>query len=128
MGSVLGVMLGGLIAAHWGWKAAFGVVGFPGLLLALLYLKVRDYPTVELSPGTTGPSADAQRRAGYRQGAGSLAHHAVGVRGRCGAGARGLGHLVVAAELSQPRVRPRARPGGRQGGACRAVRRHRRRG
>jgi MFS transporter, Spinster family, sphingosine-1-phosphate transporter len=51
VGSVLGVMLGGLIAAHWGWKAAFGVVGFPGLLLALLYLKVRDYPTVALTPG-----------------------------------------------------------------------------
>ena len=50
VGSVLGVMLGGLIAAHWGWKAAFGVVGFPGLLLALLYLKVRDYRTVELLP------------------------------------------------------------------------------
>ncbi|WP_213956262.1 MFS transporter [Variovorax sp. dw_954] len=50
VGSVLGVMLGGLIAAHWGWKAAFGVVGFPGLLLALLYLKVRDYPTVALTP------------------------------------------------------------------------------
>jgi len=43
-------MLGGLIATQWGWQAAFGVVGFPGLLLALLYLKVRDYKTVELSP------------------------------------------------------------------------------
>ena len=31
VGSVLGVMLGGVIAAHWGWKAAFGVVGVPGL-------------------------------------------------------------------------------------------------
>jgi MFS family permease len=50
IGSVLGVMLGGLIAARWGWKAAFGVVGFPGLLLALLYLKVRDYRTVDLTP------------------------------------------------------------------------------
>ncbi|WP_218508913.1 MFS transporter [Variovorax sp. dw_308] len=50
VGSVLGVMLGGLIAQHWGWQAAFGVVGFPGLLLALLYLKVRDYPTVALTP------------------------------------------------------------------------------
>ena len=49
VGSVLGVMLGGVIAARWGWKAAFGVVGFPGLLLALLYLKVRDYRTVELT-------------------------------------------------------------------------------
>ena len=50
VGSVLGVMLGGLIAARWGWQAAFGVVGFPGLVLALLYLKVRDYRTVELTP------------------------------------------------------------------------------
>lgn len=50
VGSVLGVMLGGVIAAHWGWKAAFGVVGLPGLVLALLYLKVRDYRTVELTP------------------------------------------------------------------------------
>ncbi len=50
VGSVLGTMLGGIIAAHWGWKAAFGVVGFPGLVLALLYLFVRDYRTVELTP------------------------------------------------------------------------------
>ena len=50
VGSVLGVMLGGIIAAHWGWKAAFGVVGFPGLVLALLYLLVRDYRTVQLTP------------------------------------------------------------------------------
>ena len=50
VGSVLGVLLGGLIAARWGWQAAFGVVGFPGLVLALLYLKVRDYKTVALTP------------------------------------------------------------------------------
>lgn len=50
VGSVLGVMLGGLIAARWGWQAAFGVVGAPGLVLALLYLKVRDYKTVTLDP------------------------------------------------------------------------------
>jgi MFS transporter, Spinster family, sphingosine-1-phosphate transporter len=52
-GSVLGVLLGGLIAARWGWQAAFGVVGVPGLLLALLYLKVPDYRTVELTPALT---------------------------------------------------------------------------
>jgi MFS family permease len=50
VGSVLGVLLGGLIAAKWGWKAAFGVVGIPGLVLALAYLKVRDYKTVALTP------------------------------------------------------------------------------
>ena len=49
-GSVLGVILGGVIADHWGWKAAFGVVGIPGLVLALAYLFVRDYKTVELTP------------------------------------------------------------------------------
>ncbi|MFM0115228.1 MFS transporter [Paraburkholderia nemoris] len=50
LGSVLGVVLGGMIAARWGWKAAFGVVGVPGLVLALLYLFVRDYKTVALTP------------------------------------------------------------------------------
>jgi predicted MFS family arabinose efflux permease len=50
LGSVLGVFLGGLIAANWGWKAAFGVVGVPGLVLAVLYLLVRDYETVALTP------------------------------------------------------------------------------
>ena len=50
LGSVLGVLLGGVIAARWGWKAAFGVVGVPGLMLALLYLLVRDYKTVPLTP------------------------------------------------------------------------------
>jgi predicted MFS family arabinose efflux permease len=57
VGSVLGVMLGGVIASKWGWQAAFGVVGAPGLILALLYLKVRDYRTVALEP-----ALDAQRR------------------------------------------------------------------
>jgi MFS family permease len=50
LGSVLGVLLGALIAARWGWQTAFGVVGVPGLVLALLYLKVRDYKTVALDP------------------------------------------------------------------------------
>lgn len=50
LGSVLGVVLGGVIAAKWGWKAAFGVVGVPGLILALMYLLVRDYKTVALTP------------------------------------------------------------------------------
>jgi MFS family permease len=49
LGSVLGVVVGGVIAARWGWQAAFGVVGVPGLVLALLYLLVRDYETVKMS-------------------------------------------------------------------------------
>jgi MFS family permease len=48
VGSVLGVVLGGVITARWGWQAAFGVVGVPGLVLAFAFLLVRDYRTVPL--------------------------------------------------------------------------------
>jgi len=48
-GSVLGVVAGGMIAAQYGWRAAFLGVGTVGLLLVALYpLVVRDYKTVAL--------------------------------------------------------------------------------
>ena len=62
LGSVLGVVLGGVVAAHWGWKAAFGVVGVPGLALAMLYLSVTDYETVHV-PGNEGTIAHSVREA-----------------------------------------------------------------
>jgi len=65
VGSVLGVMLGGLIAARWGWKAAFGVVGFPGLVLALLYFFVRDYRTVALTPRLDAATRSARATASH---------------------------------------------------------------
>lgn len=71
IGSVLGVILGGIIASHWGWKAAFGVVGFPGVILAVLYLKVKDYHTVALQPQADGV-----------QSLGGLARSIVGALGR----------------------------------------------
>lgn len=40
LGSVLGMMLGGLIADRWGWQAGFGVAGLPGLLLAATFILV----------------------------------------------------------------------------------------
>ncbi len=46
IGAVLGVVLGGVIAEHWGWRAAFGAVGFPGLVMALMFLLVPDYKNV----------------------------------------------------------------------------------
>lgn len=48
LGSILGVVLGAYITAHWGWRAAFGVVGIPGLILALLFFFVPDYKTVAI--------------------------------------------------------------------------------
>jgi predicted MFS family arabinose efflux permease len=59
LGSVLGVILGGFISQHWGWRAAFGIVGFPGLVLALMFLFVRDYKTVPL-PAARGKNAAAK--------------------------------------------------------------------
>jgi MFS family permease len=57
IGSVLGVVLGGFIAQHWGWQAGFGAVGIPGLVLCVVFLLVvRDYKTVALpsTNATTG--------------------------------------------------------------------------
>jgi MFS family permease len=65
IGSVLGVMLGGAIAARWGWQAAFGVVGVPGLLLALAYLRVQDYRTVELTPALNRATRTAREAAAH---------------------------------------------------------------
>ncbi len=48
LGSAIGIALGGFIAQHFGWKYAFGVVALPGLIIALLFLRVRDYKTVSL--------------------------------------------------------------------------------
>ncbi len=44
IGSAAGYVLGGLVDKHFGWRAAFWVAGAPGLLFALLVLKVVDPP------------------------------------------------------------------------------------
>jgi MFS family permease len=49
LGTAIGVALGGIIATHIGWKHAFGIVAFPGLIVAILFLFVKDYKTVDLS-------------------------------------------------------------------------------
>lgn len=49
LGTAIGVALGGLIATHWGWKNAFGIVAIPGFIVALLFFFIRDYKTVDLS-------------------------------------------------------------------------------
>lgn len=42
IGSALGFILGGLIAAHYGWRAAFLFAGLPGIFLAYLVYKLPD--------------------------------------------------------------------------------------
>jgi MFS family permease len=64
VGSVLGVILGGVIASRWGWEAAFGVVGVPGLVFALLYLFVRDYRTVPAAKRGAAPTTEVAETIG----------------------------------------------------------------
>lgn len=49
LGSALGIGLGGFVAHHFGWRHAFGLVALPGLVLAMLFYFVDDYPTVRLT-------------------------------------------------------------------------------
>lgn len=49
LGTAIGVLLGGFIAVHLGWKHAFGIVAIPGFIVAILFLFVKDYKTVDLS-------------------------------------------------------------------------------
>jgi MFS family permease len=48
LGSAIGIALGGVIATHWGWRHAFGLVAIPGLIVAILFFFVKDYKTVDL--------------------------------------------------------------------------------
>ena len=49
LGSALGVLLGGMIAVKFGWKHAFGIVAIPGFIVAVMFMFVKDYKTVDLS-------------------------------------------------------------------------------
>ena len=44
VGAALGYIVGGLVSAHWGWRAAFFVAGVPGMLLAAAVLWLPDPP------------------------------------------------------------------------------------
>jgi MFS family permease len=49
IGTAIGHLLGGLIAVKLGWKHAFGIVAIPGLIIAILFLFIKDYKTVDLA-------------------------------------------------------------------------------
>jgi predicted MFS family arabinose efflux permease len=61
LGMAAGIVIGGVIAARWGWRHAFGIVALPGLIIALLFFFVRDYKTVDLerTVALRGEAADA---------------------------------------------------------------------
>ena len=65
LGTVLGVLIGGWVSQNYGWRAAFFVVGVPGLLLAILFrLTVREPPrgTFDVATSETAPSVMAVAR------------------------------------------------------------------
>lgn len=44
VGAALGYIVGGVMSHHYGWRAAFFVAGAPGILLAILVLRLSDPP------------------------------------------------------------------------------------
>jgi MFS family permease len=57
IGSALGYVLGGLADKAFGWRAAFFIAGAPGLLLALLCLRLPDPPRGAHDEGAEAPAA-----------------------------------------------------------------------
>jgi MFS family permease len=53
LGIVGGTILGGIIGVHLGWRHAFGIVAIPGIILAFLFLAMKDYKTVRLVRSVT---------------------------------------------------------------------------
>ena len=62
LGSALGIAVGGIIAEHFGWRHAFGIVAVPGLIFALLFFRVRDYKTIRLGTPLQAAGTGAARR------------------------------------------------------------------
>ena len=61
IGSAAGYVLGGLADQHFGWRAAFWLVGFPGVLLALLILTVKDPPRGQYDEGGAAAARGRER-------------------------------------------------------------------
>lgn len=56
VGSALGYILGGTIAAHFGWRAAFLIVGYPGLALAATLFLLREPRRGASEPSFANPT------------------------------------------------------------------------
>ncbi len=64
IGGFLGLVIGGFVAEYYGWRAAFLVLGIPGLFLALLtWLSVREPPRGTLD---AAPQTREEDRLGFR--------------------------------------------------------------
>lgn len=60
VGSFCGFLLGGILDVGWGWRTAFVVAGFPGIVLALLVaFTIREPPRGMSDPGPRVPVGEA---------------------------------------------------------------------
>ncbi len=62
LGSAIGIAIGGIIATHWGWRHALGIVAIPGMIIAILFFFVKDYKTVGLEKTVTRQDKKAERK------------------------------------------------------------------
>jgi len=62
LGSAIGVAIGGIIATHWGWRHALGIVAIPGMIIAILFFFVKDYKTIHLLKEESSGNKQAERR------------------------------------------------------------------
>jgi predicted MFS family arabinose efflux permease len=64
LGQAMGILLGGWIAVHYGWRNALGVVALPGLVVAIMFFWVRDYKTIELTKSVSKQETRARVKMG----------------------------------------------------------------
>ncbi len=65
IGVAVGIALGGVIATNLGWRYAFGLTAFPGLLVAILFFWVKDYKTAKIV--TTTDASDKSNQEGKKK-------------------------------------------------------------
>src|SRR5437762_1011983 len=67
VGAAAGFLLGGALEHAFGWRSAFYAVGFPGIAMSLLALRLSDPPrgaTEDLPPSPSGRGREARAREG----------------------------------------------------------------
>jgi predicted MFS family arabinose efflux permease len=67
IGMAVGIVAGGLIATHWGWRNAFGIVALPGLFISILFFFVKDYKTIGLEQTVQPEEAQASALAAKKK-------------------------------------------------------------
>jgi MFS family permease len=68
IGSAMGYLVAGFMDKHFGWRSAFFVAGAPGLLLALLLLRIREIPRGAHDEPDPAPVRDAHEHWHVRYG------------------------------------------------------------